>query len=271
MTPNDPILASELDAYIDGQLSVQRRIEVEAHLSGRPELASRVMADMRIRNEMRRDLEALTAAPTPPRDGRSESLARRLESGFVRARRLLFAKRAALVLLLVSAGWIGNSELGEFIIGRVSASTQPPAYVSEAVMSHRTALLRAGMRSQIETPEYDRDEVRSATAIVMPELPKDWKVVDVQVFPSDFGPSVQMAVDTTEFGLMSLYAVRPGKFEDEDAVSQQIDRLTAAAYWQVGEVAYVLVAKVASGQLKAQAGQLAASLQPAFGAAASGD
>ncbi|WP_309390388.1 anti-sigma factor [Chelatococcus sambhunathii] len=255
MSSDDPILASELDAYVDGELSAERRIEVEAWLAAHPELASRVMADLKLRNEMRR----MVGEPAPLRP-ETERLARRLESGILWRRRLVFARRAAVILLLIGFGWAANSGLGSFLIGRVSASTQPPAYVSEAVMSQRTAQLRAEMKSQIETPDYDRDEIRAATAIVMPELPADWKVADVQVFPSDFGPSVQMAINSTEFGLLSLFAVRPGQFAFKSAVGQQIDRTTAAAYWQVGEVAYVLVGNVEVGRLKTRAERFAGTL-----------
>lgn len=81
---------------------------------------------------------------------------------------------------------------------------------------------------------------RRPTAIVMPDLPADWFVTDVQVFPSKFGPSVEMAIRTNDFELLSLFAVRPGSFDVVRATSVDRDDVTAA-YWQIGEVAYALV------------------------------
>ena len=49
----DPVTDADLDAYVDDQLDVARRIEVEAHLAARPEAAARVMSDLRTRDELR--------------------------------------------------------------------------------------------------------------------------------------------------------------------------------------------------------------------------
>ena len=54
--------------------------------------------------------------------------------------------------------------------------------------AHATTALRAGMSSQPAAPSYDADEIRAATAIVMPTLPAGWDVRDVQVYPSRFRP-----------------------------------------------------------------------------------
>ena len=40
MTSNDPVIEADLHAYVDDQLDVGRRIEVEAYLSERPEVAN---------------------------------------------------------------------------------------------------------------------------------------------------------------------------------------------------------------------------------------
>lgn len=49
----DPVTDIDLDAYVDDQVDVTRRIEVEAFLSARPEAAARVMSDLRTRDELR--------------------------------------------------------------------------------------------------------------------------------------------------------------------------------------------------------------------------
>ncbi len=75
----------------------------------------------------------------------------------------------------------------------------------------------------------------------MPRLPDDWKVQDVQVFPSSFGPSVELSAETGEFGRVLPVRGAPRRF---DVVRPRIvpGEATSASYFQVGEVAYAVVA-----------------------------
>ncbi|MBZ9981365.1 MULTISPECIES: anti-sigma factor family protein [unclassified Mesorhizobium] len=233
----DPVTDADLDAYVDDQLDVSRRIEVEAFLSARPEEAARVMSDLRMRDELRVALAGSGMARPVTTDA-----ARRLERGLARGRIFGVLQRAAAVAAFVAAGWLANGIVGPMSVTRVVASPQPPAYVDEAVRAHRTTLVRESMSSQAEAPNYNAGEIRAATAIVMPSLPKDWKVRDVQVYPSRFGPSVEMAVETKEMGLVSLFAIRPGTFDVvKPTVAPSGD--ISSAYFQIGEVAYAVVAQ----------------------------
>ena len=121
-------------------------------------------------------------------------------------------------------------------------------------------MLRETMPSQTGSARYDAKEIRSATAIVMPDIPKDWTVADVQIFPSAFGPSVEMSVTDEDKVKLSLFAVRPGFFAVQP-VSQARDGSVEASYWQIGEVAYALVSeKQDAPRLKTEAERLARSL-----------
>jgi anti-sigma factor RsiW len=88
---------------------------------------------------------------------------------------------------------------------------------------------------------YDAGQVRAATAITLPELPREWRIVDVEIIPSAHGSSVEMAIEAGgELGTLSLFAVRPGGF---DVLSPTVaDKGSeAVAYWQIGETAYALI------------------------------
>ncbi|MCX5495877.1 anti-sigma factor [Kaistia dalseonensis] len=253
--PIDPITDADLNAYVDDQLGVSRRIEVEAHLSRHANLASRVMADLRARDELR-----LTMADMPPHPpAKTMDAARRLERGLSRDRLMGRFRRVAAVAALVAAGWLAHAEIGPLGIGPVVASSLPPAYLDDAVMAHRTSLVRAGMHSQHETTDFDPNEIRASTAIVMPALPKDWHVRDVQIFPSQFGPSVEIAVDAGDLGPLSLFAVRPGAFDVVPVTVMPRDD-ASAAYWQIGDVAYALVAKAETRDIERAANRMARSL-----------
>jgi anti-sigma factor RsiW len=237
MAPPDPIIETDLVCYVDGQLSPERQIAVEAHLAAHPSLAARVMADLRGRHELKLAL----AEPAMPGSLRTAETARRLERVLGRRRVTARLRRVAAIGLFIAVGWLAHAEMGPLGVRQVAASAPPPAFVEDAVLAHRTATVRATMPSQAGTRRYDPAEILAATAIAMPALPADWQVTDVQLFPSPFGPSVEMEVQT-ELGALSVFAVRPGRF-DVLKVGTTSDAELTAAYWQVGEVGYALVAE----------------------------
>ena len=251
----DPVTDADLDAYVDDQLDVARRIEVEAHLAARPEAAARVMSDLRTRDELRVALARPVGMARPA----TTEAARRLERALARGRIFSVLQRAVAAAVLVAAGWLANGIFGPLLVTKVVASTQPPAYVEDAVRAHRTTLVREAMPSQPEASNYNADEIRAATAIVMPSLPDDWKIRDIQVYPSQFGPSVEMAVETKDLGLVSLFAIRPGTFDVvKPTVAPSGD--ISSAYFQIGEVAYAVVGRSDAGNLDRAAEKLAKTL-----------
>ena len=96
----DPVTDADLDAYVDEQLDVSRRIEVEAFLSTRPEAAARIMSDLRTRDELRVALAGSKGMARPA----TADAARRLERGLVRGRIFGVLQRAAAVAAFVYAG-----------------------------------------------------------------------------------------------------------------------------------------------------------------------
>lgn len=256
----DPVSDDDLSAYVDDQLSVARRIDVEAYLSERPEAASRVMADLRIRDELRLALADVprSVLGAPARMATTQA-ARRLEGALGRTRLMRRMRMAASVALLVGAGWFAHGQFGPFGVSAVEASHLPPAYVDTAVGAHRATMTRAAMGVPQTAGVYDPAGIRAATAIVMPALPKDWQVGDVQMFPSPFGPSVELALAAEGLGTLSLFAVRPGTFDVVPATIAMKDGFNAA-YWQVGDVAYALVGEASAQQLDRAAAGLARSL-----------
>ncbi|WP_279483060.1 anti-sigma factor [Aureimonas sp. SK2] len=248
----DPITELDLSAYVDGQLPDERRLAVESFLADHPAEAARVMADLRTTTELR------LALPEPQGGSsmRVSNAARRLQAARMRRRVLPRLGRVAALGLLIAFGWAAHSQFGPLGVRESVASVQPPPYVDDALRAHLTSQLRAGMSSQPETGRFDPAEILSATAIRLPTLPDAWTVGDVQVFPSTFGPSVEMTLKTEEGDTLSLYAVRPGGFDVAEA------RIAGGgeadtAYWQIGEVAYALVS---SGADRTRLGQWAGRL-----------
>lgn len=251
----DPITSADLDAYVDDQLDAPRRIDVEAYLSTRPQEAARLMADLRTRDELRLALAGQSGLPQPG----TRDAARRLERSMSRARLIRRFQRAAALALMVGAGWLANEVVGPSSISEVVASTPPPVYVEDAVRAHGNSVLRATMASQPEVRDFDPVEIRAATAIVMPDMPRDWDVRDVQVYPSRFGPSVEIAIASRDLGAISLFAVRPGNFDVIEPTLVTASGVSSV-YFQVGEVAYALVSSGDARELDRAAERLAKTL-----------
>ncbi|MGV1789963.1 anti-sigma factor [Rhizobium lusitanum] len=251
----DPIIDTDLDAYVDGELTLGRRVEVESYLSEHPEIAAKVMADMSIRGELRMAL----AGESHVVRAETREAARRLERGLVYGRMLGSFQRVAAVAVLVMTGWVAHTSFGAFTASEVNASVPAPAFVDDAVRAYKTTTVREEVKPQSVAENYNPEEIRASTAIVLPDLPGDWRVTDAQIYPSEFGPSVEMMVDAGKDGHLSLFAVRPGNFAVQEVSHIKRDDVQAA-YWQIGEVAYALIGNGQAGQLDGDAEKLARSL-----------
>ena len=245
----DPV---ELAAYADNQLDVARRIAVEHWLSQNPDAAAEVMADLRLRDELR----LVHAGDEVPPSAATEALARRLGGRLQRDRIFRRVRPLMAASLLLTTGWLAHAQVGT---SSVLASTEVPEYVTAAVEAHHTTELRALMHSQLQATEVDSVELLARTEITLPPLPQGWTITDVQVYPSDFGPSVEVAINADGLGAVSIFAARPGRSLVVAPITKQVED-TTTAYWQFGDVAYALVASAAPGDVTRAATTLFESL-----------
>jgi hypothetical protein len=213
--PPEPHLhVSDMDlaGYAEGRLPLERRRAVEGMLACNPDLAAQMMTRLH-----------MAGGSQPPR----------------RRRGLAFA---ALVLGVVAGLFSGGgiAALREEHDGwRELDGGDPPDYLQDAAESRAASRLREGMASQVETPQLDAAEIRRTLRVSLPPLPADWLVRDVQVFPTDDGPSVNLVVMTPQGGRLDLFAVRT---RDPAWARPEIARRggEVVAFWAHGEAAYVL-------------------------------
>lgn len=214
--------ALEIDAYVDEQLDLSRRFVVETHLSRHPDQAAQVMADLSSRSALR----LMTPRPAPAPDAMMQ-IAARLDAT---SRRPMWRRPLPVMGAMAAAASLA------LVLLRPSG---PPDYVDYAVNSHRIAMMRAAMVSQVETPRYDAREIAFNTRIAMPHLPDDWRVTDVQLFPTERGPALVIAVKTQGGQDFSLFALRDRSRAPErpDAVQEGPE---SVAYWRRGDMSYAL-------------------------------
>jgi anti-sigma factor RsiW len=253
----DPIIEADLHAFVDSQLDMARRMEVEDHLARHPEVAARAMADLRVRDALGLVFSGRLARHPPMQ---VLDAARRLERGLVWQRLGQRLRRAAAAVLLMGVGWFAHAQVGLFEIADSEASSTLPAIVEDARHSHQTALIRARMVSQPQAADYNPAEILAETGIALPELPREWRVVDAQVFPSHLGQSVEIAIEAEALGRVSIFAARSRSF-GVTAPTLARSAKGSTVYWQSGELVYALTAFASEPALEKAAARLHASLR----------
>jgi len=222
----DPIGADDLHAYVDHQLPPEQQVAVAAYLADRPEAAARVFADIRTRAALKLACTASTPAPSPRLVAAARRLERRLQMKDLRQ----WAARAAAIAGLIGIGWYAHWQAGAFTI---PDNDDAPAFVVDAVHAYRTHLARAQARMN------DAEEVFSRTQIAMPRLKNDWRLSDVQTYPSHAGPSIEATLIAGELGQLSLFASRTDQDHSIQPTISRSQRETTV-YWQRGSTFYAL-------------------------------
>ena len=194
------------------------------------------------------------------KDGTKGTLVGRRRDGAVpvandneRGRTWRHMRRAAGIAALVGAGWIARGEMGEF-----PQPAQASSFLDEAAASRRAGLLRQAMASQVESATLNPQEIETATGIVLPDLPRDWRVTDVQLFPTPDSPAIAMSLETPRGERLSFFADRA---ETPAEGKPLIERRAAdvIAYWEAGNMAYALTGQAAPARIMELAGAIAPS------------
>jgi hypothetical protein len=176
----------DLFAYAEGRLSQARRTQIAGFLACNPDLAASVMQELHLR-ERSHAARRGTAAPAPARRARGS--------------RLVAAGMACAV-----AGWAFATGLDED--GPLQGLLKAPEYVEDAVMAWHATHLRISMDSQVQTPSLDAAELRRVTQIRVPAPPREWRLLDAQIYPSEAGPGISMLFETSPGQQLNLFAVR---------------------------------------------------------------
>jgi anti-sigma factor RsiW len=226
---NDDLGDATLRLYAQGKLSGPLRRRVEGLLACNPDLAAQVMSQMHMLG---------------PSGGNG--------------RRALSVRTASVaVLTCIASGLLGWFAAVDRNVGgwREADGESPPGYVLDAADSRQATKVRAEMASQVETPTFDASELRNALKLRLPSFPPDWRILDVQVYPSDVGPSVNLVFETADRQRLELFAVRANTpANDRPEIARRGHE--AVAFWERGEIAYVLSGEGSTQKLLGDAAML---------------
>lgn len=242
---------AEIQAYVDGELDLPRRIEVEAYLEANPLVAAQVMADLRLRDALRLSF----AEDSGVRVASYENA--RMLGRAVRWRRLTVRlRRVAAVMLLIGVGWAAQSILGVTRVDPASASI--PAYADDAGKAYRTVLYRHLVDPAEPKTKVGPDDLAKAP-VPLPDLPEGWAIRSIEIVPWNGGSGFEATIDTDRFGLVTLFAASTDGFDVQEPQTQREKGITVA-YWQVGPSVYALCAEASAPDLLGAADTLADTL-----------
>ncbi len=226
---DDRINELDLLAFVDEQVDDRRRMEIEAWLAERPNEAARVMRDLSDRRALRLALAEVWVTPSPALSAFALD-----RPGVRRPAWRRIAAIAAVVAAGVVLGTVSDQPFGRPLLSR------DPAYLDDAVQSREASLIRLGMSSRPKTPWMRPGDIRTSIRIRLPVLPPDWRLIDVQVFPSDEGPSAQLLIDTGGEGPVSLFSSHTAGVNTFQPVVVRRDGETLA-FWEIEGQSFVLI------------------------------
>lgn len=247
---SEPVTEVDLQAYIDGQLDMPSRIEVESWLQHRPETAAEVMEGLRWRDEVRQFVqEEGPAAPA------TVGLARQLTRQLGRRRLALRTRRWVAAAVLIGAGWLAHAELG-LLVDEVAAAHPVPAVAEAAANALAVMRLKFTAGQVVDTQPVPAVTGETGDLLPVPRLEGGLRRVGGDLVPWNGGTAVVELYRTAAGDLVSLFAAEADSFA---VTSPQVAAVAggAAAYWQAGPFAYAITGALPATLLLEIAGHAA--------------
>ncbi|GAB6044136.1 anti-sigma factor family protein [Endothiovibrio diazotrophicus] len=263
MTYRTPVTEADLHAYVDGELSAERRHEVEAHLRTHPEVAREVEQYQRMNESLQQLYDPVLKEPIPAR-----LLPHTARPPRPPRRRLLAA--AAAVAWMTVGGLIGWNlqPATEVRLAKAPVASDPvrPNLVLPAAFAH--TVYTTDIRHPVEVTAKDEAHLvawlskRLHTDIRAPSLATlGYHLVGGRLLPSTDRMAAQFMYER-EDGLRTTLYVRRGAWENE-ATSFRFERDDALGvfYWIDGPLGYALIGDLERGELLALAEAIYAQLR----------
>jgi anti-sigma factor RsiW len=239
----------DLQAYIDGQLDMLRRVEVEDYLAGHPQDAALVMEDMKLRDELRLFL-AEAVGPPPAATVR---MSRRLSAALHRRELVPRLRRASLAAALIAAGWFAHAIIWDGMV------VNPPPGITPADLLAEDAA-QAWHVAQLDSPPELTEiagpaEISGTGTATGPLL--EYRRIGSNLVPWKGGTAVLDLFVTPRGEELVLLTARTGATGDEALEARLADGVTTVS-WSRDDLAYALSGALPTAVLLA----LARSVDP---------
>ena len=228
--PNIPVTEDELHAYIDDELPVERRADVEAWLAAHPDDAERVRSWRAMAEALHARYDAIADEPVPKRL-ELERLARQ-------PRKWIYGAIAATLVAFVAGGGVGWLARG--------AAAAPSAFQNftvDALDAHRLYVVE--VRHPVEVPGSERVHLqqwlskRCGWDVHAPELDATGlKLVGGRLLPGPTGPASFLMYESASGERFTVYAARANARTTQMRYATQDN--DGAMFWADHGVGYVV-------------------------------
>ena len=242
------ISETDLNAYVDGQLSPEQEARLEAILGDNPEDKARLDAMAEQKRLLRTVLAAL---PAEEGSFRTLQLERQLAARLARRERPALGdwlRKAVAVTLLVASGWGGHMLYAEM-------SRPMPEYVAEATGAHLVFAERP-----LRPAEVDPTHPVQMASWLSSELGRTIKIPSLEALSIDFvngrllgtkeGPLAHLVYEDQAGHRLTL-TITPHRYEGNTRLKLGERDGVTLGYWSDAELSYAVVAKTSDAQIAA--------------------
>jgi anti-sigma factor RsiW len=238
--PNRPSEA-DLHAYIDGQLSHDRRVHVEAYLRAHPQEAQRMEDYRRLGDRLHALLDGALSEPVPHRLSRRPARRRSQLWPILIARAQIAASAIALAVGIMF-GWLAR----DFVTARGALTT---SLVQNAVGAHAVFTTDEGRPVEIEASSeedlYRWLSKRLGQAIRAPNLSAmGYGLLGGRLLPSEQGPAAQFMYQNAAGDRLTLFVARIAATGVDVPIRAAHREPYRAFYWVDDDMACVLTGHV---------------------------
>src|ERR1700737_746800 len=229
--PKIPVTEDELHAYVDNELPVERRSDVEAWLAAHPDDAGRVRSWRAMAEALHTRYDAIADEPVPKR--------LEIERLVRRPRKWIYGAVAATLVAFIAGGGVGW-----LARGAIASPSAFQNFTLDALDAHRLYVVE--VRHPVEVPGSERTHLqqwltkRCGWEVRAPELDATGlKLVGGRLLPGPAGPASFLMYESPSGERFTLYASRTAAEATQMRYTSQAS--DGALYWADGGVGYVLI------------------------------
>jgi anti-sigma factor RsiW len=250
-----PVTEDELHAYVDGELPLERRGDVEAWLASHPDDAARVAAWRALADELHARYDSVANEPLPPRL-RLDQLSRLPRQWLAGA----IAATLAAFILGAGAGWL--------VHGSAAAPNALQSFTLDALDAHRLYVVE--VRHPVEVEGSERAHLqqwlskRLGYAVKAPLLDSTGlRLVGGRLLPGPQAPAALLMYESASGERFTLYTSRCSA--DAAQMRYASHDADASLYWSDHGVAYALSGPTDKERLSQVARQVYDQTEPSGG------
>jgi len=250
--PDSTLSESDLHGYVDGQLPVERRREVEQFLATHPEDMERARVYQEQNKVLHGLFDAVLSEPLPPQ---WQTPRRRWK--------WLLKPAAAAALWIVIGGWLGWSLRGAYN-GRTAATIN---FAKQAAIAH--AVYTPEVRHPVEVTAAEEEHLvnwlskRLGNRLKVPHLSTlGYELVGGRLLPGDQGPVAQFMYQDKNGQRLTLYVKTDAKTERETAFRFAQEGNVSVFYWIDHRLSYALSGELRKDELLRIANEVYEKLNP---------